>query len=352
VAQEPEQLKPEEIRRRPRLPHPAWGLVFVGLALFDFWLALSWLAASGWRVAPTGLVARLEMDIGLGLVLALVLSSGWFWATGRDLRPTLERFIRQRPRFRPANWLGVLFIALLYGATFLPIIYLGPEGLAGRALAAVPLDLAMAVILFDLGRLRREAHTLIREITGEPLPLSPDLEAARDLPEVARLRPEDLREAPRWFYNLPGLLGVVQGALLLVGATEIPQGWAGETRLLGGVPWEIVIFGGWGLLIGLWGAWHEWRQLRRPGRAVQIALRAILKERRDFPFYFWDWWGYTVILLALGAGLVAIFPLQEPQMRLAGGALVAGYGLGLTPLYPHYARPWRLAEEILRMVRG
>jgi hypothetical protein len=298
------------------------------------------------------LVTRLEMDIGLGMVLALILSSGWFWATNRDMRPALERFIQRRPRFRVANWLGVLFISLLYGATFLPIIFLGPEGLAGRALAAVPLDLAMAVIMFDLGRLGREAREMIREITGEPVTLAPDLEAARQLPEVRRLRPEDLLDAPRWFYNLPGLLGVVQAALLLVGATEIPRGWPREPHLLGGVPWEVVVFGGWGVLIGLWGAWHEWRQLRRPGRAVQIALRALLKERREFPFYFWDWWGYTVILLALGAGLAAIFPLQEHQMRLAGGALAAGYGLGLSPIYPHYARPWRLAGEILRMVKG
>jgi hypothetical protein len=349
----PVQLKPEDVRRRPRLPHPAWGLLFVAVAIVDFLVALGWLMYGGPREQPSPeLVGRLEMDIGLGLVLALLLSSGWFWATSRDMRPALERFIQRRARFRPANWLGVLFITLLYAATFLPIIFLGPEGLAGRALAAVPLDLAMAVIMFDLGRLRREAQVMIREITGQPAPVSSALEAARELPEVAGLRPEDLLAAPRWWYNLPGLLGLVQAALLLVGATEIPQGWAREPRLIGGVPWELAIWGGAGVLIGLWGVWHEWRQLRRPGRALQIALRAIRKERRDFPFYLWDWWGYTVILAALAVALAAIFPLQEPQMRLAGGALVLGYGLGITPLYPFYARPWRLAREILGMVRG
>jgi hypothetical protein len=348
------QLKPEAIRRRPRLPHPAWGLVFVGLAIFDLCYALNWLAQMArYGARPTSdLVLRIEGEVALGMVMAMVLTGVWFWASSRDLRPALMRFIERRPRFRVVNWLGVLFIALLYMVTFLPVLLVLPEGPAGRALAAVPLDIAMAVMMFDLRRLRREAEKIIREVTGEAVALSPGLEAALQAPEVAGLRPEDLLEAPRWYYNLPGLLAVVQGALLLVGAAEIPLGWAREPRLWWGIPWEVVAFGGSGIAIGLWGYWHEWRQLRRPGRAVQIALRAILKERRDFPFYFWDWWGYTVILLALGAALVALFPLQESQMRLAGGALAAGYGIGITPLYPHYARPWRLAGEIVRAVRG
>ncbi len=350
----PDELRPEEIGPRPRLPHPAWGLVFVGLAVFDLCYALNWLALmarSGIPLTPE-LVLRIEAEVALGLILAIVLTGVWFWATSRDLRPALRRFIEKRPRFRVVNWLGVLFIALLYMVSFLPVVLVVPEGPAGRALAAVPLDIAMAVMMFDLRRLRREAEQIIREITGETATLSPALEPALQFPEVACLRPEDVLEAPRWYYNLPGLLVVVQGALIMVGATQVAVAWEKEARLWGGVPWEVVAFGGWGIAIGLWGYWHEWRQLRRPGRTVQIALRAILKERRDFPFYFWDWWGYTVILLALGAALAAIYPLQEPQMRLAGGALAAGYGIGITPLYPHYARPWRLAGEVLRAVRG
>lgn len=335
------------------MPHPAWGLVFVGLAIFDLCYALSWLAQmarSGVKPTPD-LVLRIQAEVALGLLLAIVLTGAWFRATGRDLRPVLMRFVERRPRLRIANWLGVLAIALMYTLTFLPVVLVLPEGPAGRALAAVPLDIAMAVMMFDLRRLRREAEEIIREVTGEVAVRSPDLAAALETPEVAGLQPEDLREAPRWYYNLPGLLAVVQGALLVVGGTQVAVGWAKEARLWWGVPWEVVAFGGWGIAIGLWGYWHEWRQLSRPGRAVQIALRAILKERRDFPFYFWDWWGYTVILLALGAALVAIFPLQEPQMRLAGGALAAGYGIGITPLYPHYQRPWRLAKEIMGAVR-
>jgi len=348
------QLKPPDLLRWPRLPHPAFGFVFVGLALFDLIYALNWFAGmahEGVKLTPD-LVLRIEGEIALGLIMAMALTGAWFWASSRDMRPALERFIQGRPRFRLVNWLGVLSVSLLYAVTFLPVILVLPEGPAGRALAAVSLDIAMAVMMFDLRRLRREAERIIREMTGEPVTLSPELEAARLLPEVADLRPEDLRKAPRWFYNLPALLGTIQAALLLVGMGQLALGWNQEHRLWGGLPWEVAVFGGWGVLIGLWGVWHEWRQLRRPGREVQIALRAILKERREFPFYFWDWWGYTVILVALGAALVAIFPLQEPQMRLASGALAAGYGLGITPLYPHYARPWRLAGEILRAVRG
>lgn len=335
------------------MPHPAWGLVFVALALFDFAYALSWLQMIGSAGATPQLALRLQADIAWGLFLALLLTGVWFWASSRDLRPALLRFVQRRPRASGGGWLGVLFIALLYTLTFAPVVFYSEDSLAGRELAAVPLDIAMAVIMFDLRRLQREAWKILRELQGEAAPsLSPEFEAVRNHPELAALRPEDLREAPRWYYNLPGLLGVIQGALLLVGAAQIPLGWSGETRMWHGLPWEVPLFGAWGVAIGLWGVWHEARQLRRPGRDVQIALRAILKDPRGFPFYFWDWWGYTVILLALAAGLVAIFPLQEQQMRLAGGALAAGYGLGITPLYPYYAKPWRLAGEILRMVRG
>ena len=350
--QESNQLTPSDLLRRPRLPHPAFGFVFVGLALFDLIYALNWfaqMARAGTKLTPD-LVLRIEGEIALGMVMGMALTGVWFRASSRDLRPALERFIQRRPRFRVVNWLGVLSISLLYAVTFVPVILVLPEGPAGRALAAVPLDIAMAVMMFDLRRLRREAEKIIREITGEAgeTPALPN-EALRQWPEVARLRPEDLLAAPRWYYNLPALLGIIQAALLVVGATELALGWSGASWR-GRVPLEVTVFGVWGLAIGLWGVWHEWRQLRRPGRDLQIALRAILKERREFPFYFWDWWGYTVILVALVAALVAIFPLEELPMRLAAGALAAGYGIGITPLYPYYARPWRLAGEILNVV--
>ncbi len=342
-----------DLLRRPRLPHPAWGLVFVGLALFDLTYALLWfqeMARAGTRLTPD-LALRIQGEIALGLVMAVALTGAWFRMSSRDLRPALERFIQRRPRFRIANWLGVAAISLLYAVTFVPVLLALPEGPAGRALAAVPLDIAMAVMMFDLGRLRREAERIIREMTGDDGRDALRTGRLRQFPEVAALRPEDLLAAPRWYYNLPGLLGTIQGALLLVGLGQLAFGWV-EVGRPGSVPREVAVLGLWGVGLGLWGVWHETRQLRRPGRVLQIALRAVLKERREFPFYFWDWWGYTVILVALGAALVAIFPLPEPQLRLAVGALAAGYGVGITPLYPHYARPWRLAGEIVRAVRG
>jgi hypothetical protein len=345
-----DQLTPDQVRARPALPHPAWALAFVALAAYDFWTAFAWLRLIGENGATPDLVFRIQADIVWGMLLALALVSGWL-AGSRRADVLAVRFVLRKPGIRPTRWLGALAIALLYGLTYLPIIFLGQEGLAGRALAAVPLDIAMAVIMLDLTRWRREARRIIRAVRG-PEPVSEDFRrAVQLLPEIADLRPEDLLPERRWFYNLPGLLGVVQTALGIVALVQVLLGWSGEPLLWQGAPWELWTFGGWGLGIGLWGFWHESRQMTRPGRYVQIALRAVLRERRDFPFYLWDWWGYTVILLALIGALVLIGPLGEQQMRLATGALAAGYGLGVTPLYRAYSRPWRLAEEILREVR-
>ncbi len=346
------QLAPDQVRDRPRLPHPAWALLFVALAVADLWLAFGCLRLIGPNGLTQCLMLRIEMDVAWGMALGIALVGVWLWAARNPTAGALP-FVLRRPGLHAVGWLGVLFIGALYAATFLPVVFLGPEGPAGRALAAVPLDVAMAYLMSDLRRYHREAWRIIRQVKGQAPAAAPEGgEALLRSPEVAALTPDDLLDAPRWYYNLPALLGVVQAALFLVGLAEVASAWAVQEARWWGAPWEVWAFGLWGIAIGLWGTWHEVRQLRRPGRTLELALRAVLKERRRFPFYLWDWWGYTVILAALAAALIAIFPLAEPQMRLAGGSLSLGYGIGVTPLYPHYARPWRLPGEILKEVRS
>ena len=164
------------------------------------------------------------------------------------------------------------------------------------------------------------------------------------------LTPALVLERPRYRYDLPLILVVVQVSLLSVGLSSMASGWDRSGVNWAGAPALAWVFGAWGVAIGLWGMWHESRKLR--GRELEMALCAALRELRAFPIVWWDWWGYTVILLLFGGALWALSLLPEHAMRVAGGALAAGYGLGMTPLHRHYAKPWRLAWEIVREVRG
>lgn len=336
----------EEVRDRPRLPSPAWALVFVVLTVVDLYQALAWLTASGPQRLTPELVVHVEADVAWGVLLGAVLLGGYLWLSPRGFAEGVIASVkRERPRRRGAQWVGVLFVILLYALTFVPLFFFGPEGLAARALAAAPVDLAMAACLWDLRRYHREAWKIIRHVHGETGHLlSPPLLS----PEVQGLTPDQVLPHPRQVYNLPLILTLVQISLVAVGLSSLVGGAGAVDTVRLGLPLLVWIFGLWGLSVGLWGVWHERRKLR--GRELEMALCAVLRERRYFPIVWWDWWGYTVILLLFGAALYGLATLPECGMRLAGGALSLGYGLGVTPLHRDYARPWALAHEIIRMV--
>jgi hypothetical protein len=344
-----ERIDPGTLRSRPRLPSPAWSLLFLGLAGFDLWQALTWMMVQGPRQRTPEVALHIEADVAWGIVLGAALVAGYLHAAPRNFERSVVASVQQkRPRIGLGlRLLGMLVFVVLYGLTFLPVLFAGPEGLAGRSLAAAPVDIAMAACLWDLRRYRRAAWKILRHFQGEAaLPRDPALES----PEVRGLSAEQVRDYPRWRYNLPVVLAVVQAALLFVGLTSLAAGWSPRGRFLPGAPALAGIFAAWGLAIGLWGAWHEARKLR--GRELEMALCAVLREPRPFPLVWWDWWGYTVILVLFGGALVVLSRLPEAGMRVAGGALAGGYGLGVAPLYRHYARPWALALKIIREIKS
>ena len=340
------QLKVAELRERPRLPSPAWALIFVVLTAVDLYQALAWLSAGGPRRLTAEMVVHVEADIAWGVLLGVTLLGSYLWLSPRGFAAGVVAAVkRERPRRQGVQWLGVFFVILLYALSFVPMFFGGPEGLAARSLAAAPVDLAMAACLWDLRRYHREAWKILRHFRGEPVvPASSALSA----PEVQALTPEQVLERPRQMYNLPLILSLVQVSLLAVGLPSIGRGWEGAGVMWLGLPLLVWVFGAWGLAVGLWGVWHESRKLR--GRELEMALCAVLRERRYFPIVWWDWWGYTVIIVLFGTALYAVSQLPEAGMRVAGGALSVGYGLGVTPLHRDYARPWALAREIIRMV--
>ena len=342
-------LDPAAVRDRPRLPSPAWALVFVALALYDLWQALAWLTAQGPSQATREVVLRIEADIAWGILLGATLVAGYLRLAPRNFaRGVIGSVMRVRPRIGLGQRLfGVLVFVVLYGLTFVPVIVPGPEGLAGRALAAVPVDIAVAACLWDLRRYHREAWKVIRHLKGEPASVRM---AALDSPQVRALTPDLLLAHPRYRYNLPLLLILVQASLLSVGLSSLASGWSSNGSLCLGVPALAWLFWGWGLVIGLWGTWHESRKLR--GQELEMALCAVLKELRSFHMVWWDWWGYLVILTLFGGALWMLALLPEAAMRVAGGALAVGYGLGVTPLHRHYVCPWALAWAIMREVKG
>lgn len=159
------ELQPEMVRDKPFLPHPAWATAFVAAAIFDLWWGLWYLSREVIGEVSPELAFALEKDFALGILLGAAVVTVYHLVMNRtfDEEAYLAATCRGlRIRFRDVG--GVLFAGTLYVLSYLPVIYEGPEGLAGGALAGFPLNVGMCYIMWDLRRLHRAAWRIIRQV--------------------------------------------------------------------------------------------------------------------------------------------------------------------------------------------
>ena len=77
-------IDPSAVRDKPRLPSPAWSLLFVWLALLDLTQAMVWLVQQGPRQLTGGFVLRMEGDIAWGILLGGTLVAVYLRAAPRN----------------------------------------------------------------------------------------------------------------------------------------------------------------------------------------------------------------------------------------------------------------------------
>ena len=163
--------------------------------------------------------------------------------------------------------------------------------------------------------------------------------------DISRLNPEDVRDKPYWVLS-PWTLVAIHLGMLCFGIVWIR--WGRGAATLGGVnlPWQMWVWGVWGLLLG---AARVVVDEIRPIPEHRLLQCSVAKSRVPRSG---DWRHRPIKIVMLVATVSALLLSGRGRSELALGALSLGYMIGTLPSYVYWTRRWRLAWQIIRQVKA
>lgn len=177
--------------------------------------------------------------------------------------------------------------------------------------------------------------------------------------DISDLNPEGVRDKPNGRYS-PWVLAVTHLVLLLAGIMQIQVGLITESLGWMALPWEMWVWGLWGLALGV--AWFAIDGVRSEGRhdipvycilreQAYLHLRAVLKDQARVPRRLGAWPGYAIKALFV-AGVATTLLLSGVHRNLAVGTFAMGFVVGALPAYVYSIRRWNRSWDIIRQVKA
>ena len=177
--------------------------------------------------------------------------------------------------------------------------------------------------------------------------------------DISDLNPEDVRDKPNGRYS-PWVLAVTHLVLLVAGIMQIQVGLITESLGWMTLPWEMWVWGLWGLGLGV--AWFAIDAVPSKGRhdiplycilkqQAHLHLLGVLKDQAPVPPGFGAWPGCAIQALFV-VGVATTLLLSGVHRNLAVGTFAMGFVVGALPSYVHFIRRWNRSWDIIRLVKA